>query len=141
MKYGCTGFGEKVINMHRANINSNAVRPYVIAPECTDHRRLHFRDCAVSVMVYMRQHRQTGQTSIAKFFNIRGTNHSEFLELPVRASVVNSGSSSHHVVVGGGVVEVLLTLIMPQPEQVHSSVKKFSFLSADFRQASKSSDR
>jgi len=51
-----------------------------------------------------------------------------------RSSAVNSGSSSHHVVVGGGGDDVLLPLIAPQPEQVHTSVKKFSFLSIDFRQ-------
>jgi hypothetical protein len=49
-------------------------------------------------------------------------------------STVNSGSSSHHVVVGGGGDDVLLPLIALQPEQVHTSVKKFSFLSIGFRQ-------
>jgi len=51
-----------------------------------------------------------------------------------RSSAVNSGNSSHHVVVGAGGHDVLLPLIASQPEQVHTSVKKFSFLSIDFRQ-------
>jgi len=74
--------------------------------------------------------RQILLTSTERILHVAG-----YLSLWSRCSpAVNSGSSSHHVVVGGGGDDVLLPLIAPQPEQVYTSVKKFSFLSIDFRQ-------